>query len=96
LLALALALAWALPVLAQEARTYWRHSTGHFENTSGNRWIEKHNKDTYTFTETERTPRYVQLFDRSRDCTVRLLENRCLVRFGNGKFENYYDGRWMK
>jgi hypothetical protein len=96
LLALVLALAWALPALAQEARTYWRHSTGHFENTAGNRWIEKHNKDSYTFVERDRTPKFIELYDRGRECTVRLFDDRCMVRFGNGKFERYYDGRWVR
>jgi hypothetical protein len=83
----------ATPALAA-SRDYWRHSRGHFENTSGNKWVEKKEGDTFRFVETERTENYVELYDAGRDCTVRLFDNRCMVKFGKKPFEKYYNGSW--
>ena len=79
-----------------EERNYWRHSHGHFANTKGNRWEEKKDDDTYHFVETDRTDHYVELYDKSRDCTVRLFSDRCMVKadFTNNKFEKFYEGHW--
>jgi hypothetical protein len=76
-------------------REYWRHSKGHFENTEKNKWTEKApNGETYHFIEVKRTEHYVELHDKGRDCTVRLHNTECEVKFGDGKFERYYEGKW--
>jgi hypothetical protein len=83
----------AAPALAAE-RDYWRHSDGHFENTAGNKWVEKIGGNTHRFVETERTDTYVELYDSGRDITVRLFNNRCMVKVGKKPFEKYYSGGW--
>jgi hypothetical protein len=88
-----LTLAWVSTASAAE-RNYWKHSDGHFENTTGNNWVEKIKGNTNRFKEVERTERYIELYDAGRDCTVRLFNDRCMVKFGNKKFEEYYNGRW--
>jgi hypothetical protein len=75
-------------------RSYWRHKKGHFENIRGNRWVEKTPDATYRFVETKRTDRVVELYDRSRECTVRLFKTFCTVKFGNGRFQRLYEGKW--
>jgi hypothetical protein len=82
---------------AAAERNYWKHSKGHFENTTGNTWVEKIDNRTHKFVEKERTERYIELYDSSRNCWVRLFNDRCLVKFpdkGDTKFEEYYQGRW--
>ena len=87
----------ALPALADNReRLVWRHSQGHFENTRGNTWVEKSPDGTFHFVERVRHDAFVELYDGSRDCTVRLFGNRCLVRFGTGPFLWYYDGHWER
>jgi hypothetical protein len=87
-------LAWVGTAAAAE-RDYWRHSRGHFENTVGNKWVEKIDDRTHRFMEVERTQKYVELYDASRDCTVRLYNDRCMVKkSGKPRFEEYWNGRW--
>jgi hypothetical protein len=90
-----LALARALPVLADDNRTYWQHSGGHFKDLGENKWGEV-NADNrrFHFVARNRAPEYIELYDRKRDCTVLLFDDRCMVRFGYGPFERYYDGQW--
>jgi hypothetical protein len=76
-------------------RDTWRHSRGVFVNTNGNNWVEKAwDGGTYTFRERLRTEEYVLLYDSSRDCFVRLYNNRCLVKFGSSPYQEYYRGFW--
>jgi hypothetical protein len=77
-------------------RLVWRHGQGHFENTRGNTWVEKSPDGTFYFVERRRYEAFVELYDGSRDCTVRLYPHRCLVRFGPGPFEQYYTGYWER
>jgi hypothetical protein len=97
-LAVAVVMALAFASAAQAAeRDYWRHKKGHFENTSGNKWEERAPDDnTYHFVEKERTREYVELHDKSRECWVRLYDDRCEVKFNDGAFEKLYDGKWGK
>jgi hypothetical protein len=95
LLACVLTLAVVSTAMAQE-RNYWRHSRGHFENTTGNKWTEKIDKEVYHFVETERTAKRVEIYDKSRDVTVHLYEAACWVKLSGKKWEKYYDGRWGK
>lgn len=94
-LAVVLALSLASPAWAGD-REYWRHSRGHFENTRGNQWEEKSPDATFRFTERDRTEQYVELYDPSRDCTVRLYNNQCWVRapFTDYVFRVFYNGGW--
>jgi len=81
--------------LRAEKREYWRHSKGHFENTKGNKWIEKASDGmTYRFIEQTRKEKYVELFDKSRDCYVRLYADHCEVKSGDGDFVKLFDGKW--
>jgi type III secretory pathway component EscR len=93
LLAFLLVLVFAAPSFAAE-RNYWRHSKGHFENTKENKWEEKSASGTQHFVEKDRTEKYVELFDKSRDCTVRLFDDHCTVRFKDGEFTKLYEGKW--
>ncbi len=93
LIACLLLLATAGAILAAE-RNYWRHSKGHFENTKENRWEEKSPDGTYHFVEKKRTDRFVELYDRKRQCTVRLFNDHCNVKFGDEKFQKLYEGKW--
>jgi hypothetical protein len=96
-LALVLVPVLALPALADNrARLVWRHGDGHFENIRGNTWVEKSPDGTFHFVERARYERFVELYDGSRDCTVRLFGDRCMVRFGTGPFVRYYDGWWER
>jgi hypothetical protein len=95
LLACLLVLAIAAPVHAGE-RNYWRHKEGHFENTMENKWEEKSPSGTHHFVERDRTEKYVELHDRSRDCTVRLFDDHCTVKFKDEPFRKLYDGHWGK
>jgi hypothetical protein len=91
-----LVLVFALPSHAA-GRDYWRQQNGHFENTDRNHWVEKApNGATYHFVEVDRRQRYVELYDASRDCTVRLFDNRYEVKapWNDYRFENYGAGRW--
>lgn len=89
-------LALAMPAFAGE-RDLWKHSAGAFLNTQGNDWVEKApDGSTYYFKEQKRTEDFVLLYDRSRDCYVRLFNDRCLVKFGSGSYDEYYRGRWRQ
>jgi hypothetical protein len=77
-------------------RNYWRHSRGHFTNIKGNEWEEKIDNATYRFVEKDRTDAFVLLYDEGRKCHVRLYNDHCDVRFGEGEYKKYYDGKWGK
>jgi hypothetical protein len=91
--AVLLVLICAATAMAAE-RNYWRHSRGHFTNTKGNHWEEKIDNATYHFEEKDRTEAFVLLYDESRKCHVRLFNDHCDVRFGDGAYSKYYDGKW--
>jgi hypothetical protein len=77
-------------------RFVWRHAGGHFENTVGNRWVEKSPDGTFYFNEVRRAPGFVELYDGSRDCYVRLTADHCYVKFGGGGYRRFYDGGWER
>jgi hypothetical protein len=76
--------------------TFWGHTSGHFKNTEGKNWEESVSGQSYRFVERERTSDYVELYDESRNCTVRLYDNRCEVKgaFTNHEFQEFYYGEW--
>jgi hypothetical protein len=82
---------------ADNARVSWRHDAGHFEQVAGGKWVETSptpHSTTYHFEEQSRTADFVQLYDAGRDCHVRLYNDHCLVKFGDGRYEEYYTGKW--
>ena len=80
---------------AMPHRFFWRHGDGFFEFHGNSRWSETApGGGTFHFVETYRTDHYVELFDKGRECTVRLNQVECQVRFNDDKFEKYYDGKW--
>lgn len=83
-------------VASAEERNYWRDDKGHFENTKGNLWERKNGDSTFHFVETDRTDAYVELYDKSRDFTVRLYSDRCMskVPSTDNKFEKSSEGHW--
>jgi hypothetical protein len=83
------------PTWAANVRVSWRHSTGHFEQLAGRQWMELTPAGiTHRYVEQARNPEYVQLYDASRDCHVRLYWDRCDVRFGAARYRTYYLGHW--
>src|SRR5579872_788811 len=75
-------------------RKAWCHSEGHFENLKDGRWEERSQGGTARFVEKERTEKFIELYDATRECYVRLFEKHCEVKFENGKFTKLYDGTW--
>ncbi len=88
-----LALLFISPCAAAE-RMCWRHTGGYFEIVKDGQWEEKSSDGTLHFVEKERTPAFIELFDQSRGCFIRLYENHCDVKFNNGTFAKLYDGAW--
>jgi CubicO group peptidase (beta-lactamase class C family) len=83
-------LCWAMP-----HKGFWRHDKGYFEHTGKNRWTENGPGGAlFRFVEVKRTDTYVELFDKGRQCTVRLSPTECQVKFENGNFEKFYTGKW--
>lgn len=60
-------------------------------------WVEMNTQATYYFREVARDRNYVELYDRSRDITVRLYSNVCFIRGpgAGGQFRYLYDGHWQ-
>jgi hypothetical protein len=96
LAAVALVLVSFTAAHADNARVSWRHDAGHFEQVAGGKWVEKSadGKVTWHFEEQQRTADFVQLYDAGRDVHVRLYNDHCLVKIGDGRYENYYSGHW--
>ena len=76
-------------------RDYWRSSRGHFDNTKGDRWVEKYDKAMFRYVETARTKEYVELFDKGRNFTVRLFADHYEVKVNN-RFDRRLDGKWIE
>jgi hypothetical protein len=106
LAALALNLVSRSPALAQEPpRTCWSYSvndvTGKFlvERDRPRRWVELvSNGAVFRFTETRRCKDYIELYDASRDLSVRLHERISYVRWAatKGQFVTLYQGSWTE
>jgi hypothetical protein len=95
ILAVGVSLLFSMPVLAG-GRSDWRHDSGRFKNTCGLQWVENSPDGVFCFREVGRSDHRVELYDRSRDCTVLLTNSSCYVRFGGGGFERYYYGHWWR
>jgi hypothetical protein len=82
-------------VAAGKERNYWKHGRGHFENTTGNTWTEKLDEKTKRWVEVERTDKYIELYNKVEDSTVRLYIDRCTVKLsGKEQFREVWQGRW--
>ncbi len=77
-------------------RLRWEYNGGSIARS----WIEETEKETHAFVETARNPVFVELFDPARDYTVRLYDDKLLLRGGRGsarrfaKFTRIYRGGW--
>ncbi len=74
-------LLWLLPVTAaltqetsaeqEDTRCYFRYGSGYFQQLDDPRWIERRDEGvTSHFEETDRTDRYIQLYDADRQLSV--------------------------
>src|SRR5262249_52422063 len=81
-------------------RTRWVHSDGEVVQTGKGAWEERQKAVTLKFVEKESTAEYVELYDKSRDYTVRLTDSAMLIKGGKGKlpkfaeFTKLRDGKW--
>jgi hypothetical protein len=79
-------------------RTRWEYDRGAIWRTLT--WTERSGKTSHTYFETRRNPVFVELFDPSRDYTVRLYGDKLLLRGGKGaakkfsKFTRLVGGAW--
>ena len=74
-------------------RVFWRSSKGYFESTNGDQWVEKYENAKFNYVEIDRTNKYVELFDKSRNFSVRLHADHYDVKVKD-KFERRLDGKW--
>jgi serine/threonine protein kinase len=90
----------AAPISVDFHRIMWRYASGggHFEHTSGNDWLETGGSGpSCKWKEIGRTAEYVELFDQTRDLTVRLHGDRQMDNFNGTKpFRKIRDGEWEK
>jgi hypothetical protein len=77
-------------------RNYWKHGKGHFENTTGNTWVEKIDDKTFRFVEVERTDKRIELYDKGRDYTIHLYATDCWGKPGGEAWKKLYTGKWGK
>jgi hypothetical protein len=78
-------------------RLVWKYDGGFFKDQGSNQWIEKNPSGTYHFVEACRNRDYIDLFDRSRDVTVRLYRRECFLKgLGHRDFVKLYCGRWSE
>jgi len=89
---------------AKDERTRWIYDTGWFAQGNGTAWFEHNDEATriqggpWEFTETKRTPEYVELYDARRGVSVRLKELVCEARWdkdgANAEWQPFCEGRW--
>jgi hypothetical protein len=79
----------------------WVHTRGSFENVEGTRWVEKARVDgpdvEFHFVEQRRTGEYVELYDDTRDCYVRIYDQQLAYRCpreGKHDYAICYRGTW--
>jgi hypothetical protein len=97
LLAIVALTAWTQPALAGE-RLVWSYEGGFFADKDKKNWIEENPTGKYFFKEVDRNEDYIELYDKSRDCTVRLYKDAMYLK-GLGQFNDFvklYDGEWTK
>ncbi len=102
LAAVALALVFTAAAQAQAGRSTWVYAGGagsFAQANSPGQWVERtHLGTVYTFTEVRRAPHFVELYDASRNLSVRLYDDDCLIRHAGtgGRFIFLYSGYWSR
>jgi hypothetical protein len=82
---------WIKPVDGREA---WKYQNGAFTHTKGKLW-EENNGNIFHFMEVERTDKMIVLYDKSRDISVQLYDDRSDIKWKDKKeFEPLYKGRF--
>jgi hypothetical protein len=78
-----------------DTRNVWRYSNGYIKR-EGNLWVEYQNGVRGpTFRELGRTASYVELYDSSRNLTLRLTSSRMEWKQGaNDSWKSYWSGSW--
>ena len=89
-----LGLGISLPSMAF-AREVWQSDFDYFKHISGTQWEEDHPSGPIYWTETDRTPQYIQLYDSNRDMTFRLFDSYAMWKTDGGVW-NLWDhtGHW--
>jgi hypothetical protein len=82
-----------------DGRAIWAYKNGgaYFEHKKGKLWEElKDKKVANTFIEQNRTKEYVEIYDKSRDTTVRFFADHYDLKPAGAKseFKKYADGKW--
>lgn len=80
-------------------RLVWSYTGGFFEDNGNHHWAEQNPSGPYYFKEMDRNGDFIELYDNSRDCAVRLYNTEMYLKGFHGihpDFTKYYDGRWTK
>ena len=81
------------PRHGHKERYFWRSSKGTFDNADGENWIETYEGTEFHYVERERTEKFIELFDASRNYYVRLHADHYDVKV-NQEFKRKLDGHW--
>jgi uncharacterized protein len=77
-------------------QTIWKHSKGSFRQDNGYNWVEySEAKRAWSFVKNN-TSSYEAtiLYDKSRNCWVKLTQTACYVSFNGSPYTQYYAGGW--
>jgi hypothetical protein len=81
-------------------RLVWQYDGGFFKDEGRSAWVEKNSRGTYHFEEVHRNREFVELYDASRDLTIRLYGDACFIQHATSDpvhhhdFNRLYFGRW--
>jgi hypothetical protein len=82
----------------QYGRSFWAfENAGGFYRLDERAWTEASSdrKLTYHFVEVACTREYIEIFDASRSCAVRLRSGQADIKQGNGIWTKYREGDWI-
>jgi hypothetical protein len=82
----------ATPALA--ASKGFLYGNGAFKPDQGSTWVERNWTGQYHFREVARTAQYVELYDQSRQVTVRLYAGESYYKTPQTNWVRLYHGRW--
>ena len=80
-------------------RLKWVYEGGFFKDVGNGQWDEANTGGSYHFKEVGRNREFVELYDDSRDCSVRLYRHAMYLKGFNGQtpdWVKFYDGRWAE
>jgi hypothetical protein len=90
-------------VRAADTRSVWLYKGGYFKMLEDKKWSETNPDGAWMFQEKARTADYVELYDETRDYTVRLYATEMYLKGGNDKtaykfkdFTKLYGGEWRR